>query len=130
MLQAPAADAPRPAQAPRAGDVAYVTVAVPDAQVARELYGDVLGWRFSPGSVADGWEVEGASPSVGLWGGRQQEPPQVQLCYRVPDLARALQAVRARGGSAQEPQDKPYGRLVECTDPAGLRFSLWEPPAG
>jgi hypothetical protein len=50
----------------------------------------------------------------------------VQLCYRVRDLDAALAAVRARGGSAQEPEVKPYGRLVECTDPAGLRFQLWQ----
>jgi uncharacterized glyoxalase superfamily protein PhnB len=116
MLQAPA---PRPVS-----DVAYVTVVVPDAEVARSFYGAVLGWEFAPGSVEDGWSAEGTSPSVGLWGG--QPAAQVQLCYRVADLDRALVAVRAGGGQAQEPEVKPYGRLVECTDPAGLRFQLWE----
>jgi uncharacterized glyoxalase superfamily protein PhnB len=104
--------------------VAYVTVVVPDAEVARAFYGAVLGWEFAPGSVEDGWSVEGTSPSVGLWGG--QPAAQVQLCYRVDDLDGALAAVRAGGGEAQEPQAKPYGRLAECSDPAGLRFQLWE----
>ncbi len=116
MLQAPA---PRPVS-----DVAYVTVVVPDAEVARSFYGAVLGWEFSPGSAQDGWEAQGTTPSVGLWGG--QPAASVQLCYRVRDLDAALAAVRAGGGSAQEPEVKPYGRLVECTDPAGLRFQLWQ----
>jgi uncharacterized glyoxalase superfamily protein PhnB len=116
MLQTPA---PAPVS-----DVAYVTVVVPDAAVARAFYGAVLGWEFAPGSVEDGWSAEGTSPSVGLWGGRPSA--QVQLCYRVRDLDRALAAVRGGGGEAQEPEVKPYGRLAECTDPAGLRFQLWE----
>ena len=109
---------------PTVSDVAYVTVVVPDAEVARAFYGAVLGWEFIAGSVEDGWSAEGTSPSVGLWGG--QPAAQVQLCYRVDDLDRALAAVRAGGGEAQEPEAKPYGRLAECTDPAGLRFQLWE----
>ena len=116
MLQSPA---PRPVS-----DVAYVTVVVPDAEIARSFYGAVLGWEFAPGTVEDGWSAEGTSPSVGLWGG--QPEASVQLCYRVGDLDRALAAVRAGGGTAQEPEVKPYGRLVECADPAGLRFQLWE----
>ena len=122
MLQSPA-PAPGPAPEPVA-DVAYVTVVVPDAGVARAFYGAVLGWQFAPGSVEDGWSAEGTSPSVGLWGGRSVA--QVQLCYRVRDLDGALAAVRAGGGVAREPEVKPYGRLAECTDPAGLRFQLWE----
>ena len=112
------------AAAASVSDVAYVTVVVPDAEVARAFYGAVLGWAFAPGSVADGWSAEGTSPAVGLWGG--QPDAQVQLCYRVRDLDRALAAVRTGGGEAQEPEAKPYGRLAECTDPAGLRFQLWE----
>ena len=126
MLQTPV-----PAQHQPAGeraDVAYVTVVVPDAGRARAFYGAVLGWGFAPGAVDDGWTVPGSEPSIGLWGG--QDRPEVQLCYRVPDLERALAAVRAEGGVAHEPDVKPYGLLADCTDPAGLRFSLWQPLEG
>ena len=98
------------------------------SQVARDFYGAVLGWTYSSGTASDGWSVDGTAPAVGIGGG--QARPEVQLCHRVPDVARALRAVRAGGGSAQEPQDKPYGQLAECTDPMGLRFQLWQPPAG
>ena len=131
MLQTPApssaATGTPAASAPAApvSDVAYLTLAVPDAEQARAFYGAVLGWSFAPGSVPDGWSAEGTEPSVGLWGG--QGSPEVQLCYRVADVERALDAVRTAGGTAQEPEDKPYGRLAECTDPSGLRFQVWEP---
>jgi uncharacterized glyoxalase superfamily protein PhnB len=124
MLQTPT---PTPTRTPTprtVSDVAYVTVVVPDSEVARAFYAAVLGWEFAPGSVEDGWSAEGTAPAVGLWGG--QTAAHVQLCYRVHDLDRALAAVRAAGGSAQEPEAKPYGRLAECTDPAGLRFQLWQ----
>jgi len=110
---------------PKHGDIGYLTITVPDAERAKEFYGAVLGWRYSPGRVADGWQVEGPNPSVGLWGG--QERVEVQLCYRVDDLDAALEQVRARGGEAEEPTSQPYGRLVECVDNQGARFQLWQP---
>ncbi len=125
MLQTPPAPAAPAAPAGSAGDVAYVTLAVPGSQRARAFYGAVLGWTFSPGTVEDGWSVDGATPHVGLWGGADE--PGVQLCFSVPDVARALAAVRDGGGTGDEPAVRPYGLLAECTDPSGLRFQLWQP---
>ena len=131
MLQSPAGGAPSGASTAgssggsSAGDVAYVTLAVPGSQRARAFYGAVLGWTFSPGEAEDGWSVDGATPQVGLWGGADE--PGVQLCFSVPDVAAALAAVRAGGGTGQEPASRPYGLLAECTDPSGLRFQLWQP---
>ena len=51
-----------PAAAPRDGDLAYVTFEVVDSRRARDFYGAVLGWRFAPGRIADGWQVEGTTP--------------------------------------------------------------------
>lgn len=128
MLQSPATPAPaapEPVPDTTAGDVAYVTLAVRGSERARAFYGAVLGWTFLPGSVEDGWSVDGATPQVGLWGGADE--PGVQLCFSVPDVARALAAVRDGGGTAEEPEVKPYGLLAECADPSGLRFQLWQP---
>ncbi len=124
MVQTPPARASRV----RHGDIGYVSIGVPDAQRAKNFYGAVLGWRFSPGSVEDGWQVEGPTPPVGMWGGATA--PEVQLCYRVADLAAAVGRVRAQGGEAAEPERKPYGRLADCTDDQGIRFQLWEPADG
>ncbi|MPZ88707.1 MAG: glyoxalase [Nitriliruptorales bacterium] len=113
---------PASASRSRHGDIAYVTMGVPDARRARDFYGAVLGWRFSPGSVEQGWQVENTTPMAGLAGGRQAE---IQLCYRVADIHAAAARVREHGGQAEEPVAKPYGRLTECTDDQGARFQLW-----
>lgn len=115
---------PTSASRSRHGDIAYVTMAVPDAQRAKDFYGAVLGWRFSPGSVDQGWQVENVTPMTGLAGGQH---PEVQLCYRVADLDAASARVREHGGRAEQPQAKPYGRLADCTDDQGTRFQLWSP---
>jgi uncharacterized glyoxalase superfamily protein PhnB len=119
-----------PARATRSrpGDVAYVTLAVPDAERAKDFYGSVLGWSFAPGSVEQGWQVEGTTPMAGLWGA--QEQPAVLLCYRVRSVDDAVARVRAGGGRAEEPASRPYGRMADCVDDQGLRFQLWEPLAG
>ncbi|CAN5710309.1 VOC family protein [soil metagenome] len=112
----------------RHGDIGYVTIGVPDTQRAKDFYAAVLGWRFSAGSVEDGWQAEGPTPPVGMWGGA--DAPEVQLCYRVADITAAVARVRAQGGEAAEPERKPYGQLAECTDDQGIRFQLWEPADG
>lgn len=110
----------------RHGDVAYITIALPDSAPAREFYGAVLGWEFTPGSVEDGWNVTDVRPMVGI-AGHADGGPDVQLCYRVDDAAVAIERVRQHGGTADQPERKPYGLLVECVDNQGMRFQLWQP---
>ncbi len=125
-VPSPAAPTPSaPGAFPRQGDLGYVTLAVPDDEAAKTFYGAVLGWRFSPGRVDRGWNIDRTSPPMGLWGGASAA--QVQLCYAVDDIAAAAAEVVARGGRAQEPQEQPYGLLAECTDDQGVDFQLWQP---
>lgn len=119
MVASPGAPAPA---GTRHGDVAYLTHAVRDTARARAFYGAVLGWAFGPGSVEDGWQIEGTTPSAGMWGGGQA--PGIEAVYFVDDLDAALDAVREHGGSADTPVDRHYGRMAECTDDQGTRFSL------
>jgi uncharacterized glyoxalase superfamily protein PhnB len=121
MLNQPPARATRY----RPGDVAYLTLVVPDDERAKDFYGAVLGWRFEPGSVPRGWSVAEVRPMVGLSGGAER--PEAQLCYRVGDVEGALQRVRDRGGRAGDVERKPYGLLVECVDDQGTAFQLWQP---
>lgn len=125
LSSAPASAEAPSAALPRHGELGYVTLGMPDADRAREFFGDVLGWRFTSGSVEQGWQVEGIRPMAGLWGGALA--PEVQLCFRVDDLDAAVRRVIANGGRAQEPTLEPYGRLVDCADDQGLQFQLWEP---
>lgn len=102
------------------GDLVYVTFEVVDSARARAFYGDVLGWGFTPGGVADGWQVEGAA--AGLQGGH---PHATTLpMWKVDDLAAAVVRVRAAGGTSTDPVTRPYGLEAECADDQGTRFYL------
>lgn len=102
------------------GDLVYTTFEVVDSARARAFYGAVLGWRFTPGGVEDGWQVEGVM--AGLQGGH---PRATTLpMWRVDDLGAALGQVRAAGGEAGEPQARSYGLEALCADDQGTRFYL------
>lgn len=121
--------APNPARVPaRAGhgDLAYVSMMVPDSATARAFYGSVLGWRFRPGHASDGWQVEDVVPMVGLAGGA--EAPSAVPMYSVDDIAAAVEEVRTAGGTATRPEVQPYGVTSLCTDDQGTRFHLGQLP--
>jgi uncharacterized protein len=117
-----------PAVTPRDGDLAYITFEVVDSRRARDFYGAVLGWRFTPGRIADGWQVEGTTPMAGLSGGHAGATTVPM--WRVADLRAAVGRVRAAGGTAAEPRQEPYGLTADCTDDQGTRFYLGQFPAG
>lgn len=113
---------PPPANGRRAGDLSYLTLQVVDSAKARAFYGAVLGWTFQPGTIEDGWQVEGPAPMVGLSGGHAQGAAVPM--WRVDDIERAVAAVREHGGTATDPARQPYGVTSECTDDQGSRFYL------
>ncbi len=109
----------------RQGDVANVMMVVRDAQRAKEFYEAVLQVPFSsahPGA----WRTDETRPPLGISSSQGTEP-EVQLSYRVDDIAAAVERVRAAGGHADEPDRKPYGLLAECADDQGAKFRLWQP---
>jgi predicted enzyme related to lactoylglutathione lyase len=106
------------------GDLSYLTLEVVDSQRARAFYGAVLGWRFEPGRIADGWQVAGTVPMIGISGGHARATAVPM--WRVDDIELAVAAVRARGGSASDPEQQPYGPTSTCADDQGMRFYLGE----
>jgi len=117
-----------PTRGARPGDLAYVTLGVPDSARARAFYGAVLGWDFRPGRVADGWEALSAgggevSPMVGLWGGSEGAPTAVPM-YLVADIEAAVAEVRAAGGTSTDAEKRAYGVTAECVDDQGTAFYL------
>jgi uncharacterized glyoxalase superfamily protein PhnB len=110
----------------RHGDVGYITMVMPDDERAKDFYSDVLGWRFSPGTVERAWNVDAVTPPIGLWASGEDRS-EVQLCYRASDIHAATQRVRQHGGQAGEVDRKPYGLLAECVDNQGVAFQLWQP---
>lgn len=116
------ATGPPPVAGRAEGELVYVTMEVTDSDRAREFYATVLGWQMSPGRVADGWNVEGVSPMVGIAGSR----PAMRCVpmYKVDDVDAAVARVRAAGGTASEPEEQAYGITSEATDDQGTRFYL------
>jgi uncharacterized glyoxalase superfamily protein PhnB len=104
------------------GEIAYVTIEVPDSAKTRAFYGSVLGWHFIPGNVADGWQVEGVHPMVGISGGHRLATTLPM--YQVRDVASAVAKVREGGGSAGELETHPYGITANCEDDQETRFYL------
>jgi uncharacterized glyoxalase superfamily protein PhnB len=121
MLLRPPARATRMRQ----GDVANVTMMAPDARRAKEFYQAVLQVPFSPGHPG-AWRTDQTRPPLSVLASQGAEP-EVQLSYRVDDIAAAVERVRAAGGRADEPDRRPYGLLAECADDQGTRFRLWQP---
>jgi len=123
----PLSGGPGPRLAPhgtRQGDVAYITLEVGDAGRTRAFYGDVLGWRFIPGRVEDGWQVDDVRPGCGVHGGHDRSTTVPM--YLVDDVASAVERVRVSGGTATEPERQPYGVTSSCVDDQGTRFALGE----
>jgi uncharacterized glyoxalase superfamily protein PhnB len=109
----------------RQGDVANVALMTPDSGRAREFYEAVLQVPFSsthPGA----WRTVETSPPLAILPSEEAEP-EVQLSFRVDDIAAAVERVRAAGGRADEPGRRRFGLSAECTDDQGTTFRLWQP---
>jgi uncharacterized glyoxalase superfamily protein PhnB len=117
----------RPARATRLrqGDVASVMIVARDGQRTTAFYEAVLQVPFSLGHPG-AWRTEETSPPLGIRSAADSEP-EVQLSYRVDDIAAAVERVRAAGGHAAEPRRLPYGLLADCADDQGTTFRLWQP---
>ena len=74
--------------------------------------GRVLGWRFAPGRVDDGWQVEGVRPTI-----RHARRPGP--CHGGPDVPGGGHrggrgaGPRGRGGPPPTPERQPYGTTAE-----------------
>ncbi len=117
----------RPARATRLrqGDVANVTMMTRDAHRAKEFYEAVLRVPFSSGHPG-AWRTDETKPPLGILPS-DDAGPEVQLSYRVDDIAAAVERVRAAGGHAYGPVRQPYGLIAECVDDQGATFRLWQP---
>jgi uncharacterized protein len=109
----------------KAGDVCYFVMPVADAQRAQRFFGGLLGWRFEPGNVEGGSNIEGVSPPGGMFEGGDAAGPE--LYFMVDDLEEAMERVRELGGEADEPRGTTGGRFSRCRDDQGAAFGLWAP---
>jgi uncharacterized glyoxalase superfamily protein PhnB len=110
----------------RQGDVANVTMVARDTLAAKTFYEAVLQVPFSSGHPG-AWRTGETRPPLGIVPPRGAAEPEVQLSYRVDDIAAAVERVRAAGGRADEPGRRQYGLTAECADDQGATFRLWQP---
>lgn len=107
-------------------DPVFAEIRTPDAGRARAFYGTVLGWGFAPGHAPGTWNglVGGGRtrPRTGLSGGH--DGALVVPTFDVADLGAALAAVRAAGGTAAEPTERPFGLVADCADDQGTPLRL------
>lgn len=125
--------------------VAHIGVAVTDLEEAVRFYRDVLGLEPSAAETADGAEIVSISfgdVDVELLAPRKADSPIAKflatrgpgihhLCYRVPDLDRALAACRQHGYRLvdQVPRAGAGGRRIAFIHPkatAGILLELTE----
>jgi predicted enzyme related to lactoylglutathione lyase len=106
-----------------AGDLVYFWIPVPDSERAKAFYGGLLGWRFAPGNIPDGFQITNASPPGGLHGGEEASHPLV--CFEVGDMEAAVARVQELGGESDQPQEITSGSYVRCRDDQGTQFFLW-----
>jgi uncharacterized glyoxalase superfamily protein PhnB len=109
----------------RQGDVANATMVTRDTRRAKEFYEAVLRVPFASGHPG-AWRADQTSPPLSILAS-QDAQPEVQLSYRVDDIAAAVERVRAAGGHADEPGRRANGLLAECVDDQGTVFRLWQP---
>ena len=122
----------RPRNGFRHGDVSYITLGLPDLARGRAFYGSVLGWHFSAGSGEHGAQVDEIAPMMGLWDGEQPAGGRLHgavLGFRVDDIDAAVAAVRAHGGTSNDPHPEPYAMAAEGQDDQGIPFYLHEMPS-
>lgn len=125
--------------------IAHVGVAVPDIDAALTFYRDVLGMTPGPPESADGATIVSLTlgeSAVELLAPADPDGPVARflarrgpgihhICYRVPDLDRALEACRAGGYALvdQVPRRGVGGRRIAFIHPkstAGILLELTE----
>jgi uncharacterized glyoxalase superfamily protein PhnB len=109
----------------RQGDVANITIAAGDPDRARQFYEAVLQVPFA-GAHPGTWRTEETRPPVAILPAGSAAP-EVQLSFRVDDIAAAVERVRAAGGQAGQPERRRFGLSATCTDDQGVTFRLWQP---
>ena len=124
-------------EAPKHGIIAWIDLTIPDADKTRDFYSRVVGWNATDvemGGYNDycmnhpvtGDTVAGICHAKGQ---NQGLPSQWMLYITVPDLDRAMSAVKENGGRIlREPTSSgAMGRFCVFSDPAGAVAALFQP---
>ncbi|MFI9236476.1 VOC family protein [Streptomyces cinnamoneus] len=113
------------------GQPCWVSLLTADLASAQDFYGAVLGWKFRPGSLGEGFAVaiSDGKPVAGLSDivSRMGLSASWTSYFAVADADMVASRVRERGGTvAVGPLAVGRGRVVLAADPAGAVFGFWE----
>ncbi len=116
-----------------AGEFCWFNILTPQPVLAREFFSTVLGWTYTeiPGmghraqvlgcDVGGIFDLAGPSASPGTL-------PHMGGLVKVASADSTVEKVLALGGQASPAFDiADQGRIAACTDPSGVRFTIWEP---
>lgn len=106
----------------RPGDLFYSVLPAADEDKAKRFYGALFGWRFSKGSHAHGWNIEGVEPAAGMF--QSGTSGQILVYFWVADIEAAVARVEAAGGTSGPVQPNQSGWHADCRDDQGTEFSL------
>ncbi|HEX7070861.1 MAG TPA: VOC family protein [Rhodothermales bacterium] len=119
------------------GRIAWLDLTVPNAQVTRDFYRDVVGWGVEDVEIRDGEEryadynmlSDDGSPAAGVCHARGVNadlPPVWMLYLSVGDIDESIRRVEEEGGSILKAMRGKDGRYAygAVLDPVGVAFSL------
>lgn len=114
------------------GTPCWADLTVPDMAVAKDFYGEVLGWHFTDSGPeyggyvmadVDGHAVAGMGPV------QAPDVPPAWTLYLASEAADATAgAVESAGGTVMMPAMDvgSMGRMIIAADPAGAVFGVWQ----
>jgi catechol 2,3-dioxygenase-like lactoylglutathione lyase family enzyme len=107
------------------GDAGLAEDLTAEAFLAAVHATEALRVPFSPAHPGT-WRTDQIAPPLGIRPSGDAAP-EVQLSFRVDDIAAAVDRVRAAGGVAADPERRQFGLSAACTDNQGVAFRLWQP---
>jgi len=102
--------------------IVFLDFAGPDDAGLREFYSKVFGWEFDAEGQADLKVLPSIRAAV------RRDPAEKRVYLGVPDIAKALSRVEAKGGEVEQPRFEVPGVVVLglFRDPAGNPMGLVE----
>jgi predicted enzyme related to lactoylglutathione lyase len=116
----------------KVGCCAWNELCTTDLDAARRFYPEQFGWKLGDimpmGPMGDYQFIEQGGRMIGAMFAPQDRPPAWRFCFRVENLERSTEAVRAGGGEVvYGPTEVPGGgRIIQANDPQGAFFMIIE----
>jgi predicted enzyme related to lactoylglutathione lyase len=105
------------------GSPSHLELGSPDAAASREFFVGLFGWADRPMPHGSFYAT---TPTLGVGLHGHDDTSAIVVYFAVDDIDRAVEQVRALGGTSDDPGPEiaGFGRFAECRDPQGVRFGL------